>query len=156
MEQIFIGTSGWTYKSWRGGFYPKYLLPRSYLSFYAHTFATTEINCSFYRLPHTGSFEKWAALVPRNFLFSVKANRSITHVGRLRNVADAWRGFVNNATCLVSHLSDPSCSNFLLVSPGHEPEGSMARVASWRCVGGLYCLSSLFHDDKVIVSMLSC
>ena len=104
MARVLIGTSGWTYRSWRGRFYPKYLTPPSYLSFYANSFTTTEINTSFYHLPLASSYEKWARLVPDNFVFSIKATRFITHIRHLVNVEVSWRSFVSNALSLQSHL----------------------------------------------------
>src|SRR5918994_1457386 len=104
MAQILIGTSGWTYRSWRCRFYPRSLSPRSYLSFYAHSFPTTEINCSFYRLPSGDLFEKWAALAPDHFIFAVKANRIISHVQQLTSADEPWGMFLTNAAHLQSHL----------------------------------------------------
>ena len=77
---------------------------RSYQSFYAHSFPTTEINCSFYRLPSGGLFEKWAAVAPDHFTFSVKANRIISRVQQLVGADEPWCMLLTNATRLQSHL----------------------------------------------------
>ncbi|MGH7233774.1 MAG: DUF72 domain-containing protein [Nitrospiraceae bacterium] len=102
--RILIGTSGWTYASWRGPFYPKNLPSRRYLEFFAQEFATTEVNYSFYHLPKPQTYMNWAAGVPGDFLFAVKASRFVTHIKRLIDVEDAWRIFVENALRLQNHL----------------------------------------------------
>jgi uncharacterized protein YecE (DUF72 family) len=102
--RIWIGTSGWTYASWKGPFYPDDLPSRRYLEFYAHEFPTTEVNYSFYHLPRPQTYAKWAGQVPDEFLFSVKASRLITHTKRLLDVPEAWRTFVGNALTLGNHL----------------------------------------------------
>jgi uncharacterized protein YecE (DUF72 family) len=86
-----IGTSGWFYRHWRGRFYPAELSPRSWLSYYAQHFRTTEINRSFYRLPTRQQFAQWAAAVAHSpgFCFAVKASRLITHVHRLGDGVEA-------------------------------------------------------------------
>lgn len=83
-----IGTSGWHYDHWRGGLYPADLPPRRWLDHYAQRFATIEINNAFYRLPERSTFENWAASVPDDFMFAVKASRYLTHVRRLREPAE--------------------------------------------------------------------
>jgi uncharacterized protein YecE (DUF72 family) len=104
MARLLIGTSGWTYASWKGPFYPKDLPGRNLLSFYAAEFPTTEVNYSFYHLPKPSTYERWRTLVPAGFLFSVKASRFITHIKRLDDVTDAWQTFINNASVLGPHL----------------------------------------------------
>lgn len=104
MATLLIGTSGWTYASWKGRFYPKDLPARRYLEYYTNEFSTTEVNCSFYQLPSPETFAKWAAQVPDQFIFSVKASRFITHIKRLGMVEEAWSNFVANALKLGSHL----------------------------------------------------
>jgi uncharacterized protein YecE (DUF72 family) len=104
MAQILIGTSGWTYSSWRGTFYPEDLPSRRYLEFYARKFSTAEVNYSFYHLPKPETYAKWAAQVPDDFLFSVKASRLITHTKRLKDVEEPWETFVHNARSLGPHL----------------------------------------------------
>ncbi|WP_447979547.1 DUF72 domain-containing protein [Candidatus Nitrospira bockiana] len=102
--RLFIGTSGWTYRSWKGPFYPDDLPSRDYLAFYAREFSTTEINYSFYHLPRPETFAKWATQVPEAFVFAVKASRFISHIKRLLDVGEPWRTFVGNALALHGHL----------------------------------------------------
>lgn len=84
----WIGTSGWHYRHWRGGLYPADLPAARWLTYYGERFATTEINNAFYRLPERSTFEAWAASVPDDFVFAVKASRYLTHVRRLREPAE--------------------------------------------------------------------
>lgn len=104
MARLLIGTSGWTYSSWKGVFYPSDLPSRQYLEFYAKEFPTTEVNYSFYHLPRPSTYEKWATQVPDEFIFALKASRFITHVKRLVDVEEAWTTFVQNALAVGSHL----------------------------------------------------
>jgi uncharacterized protein YecE (DUF72 family) len=104
MSQSFVGTSGWTYSSWKGAFYPEDLPSHRYLEFYARAFDTTEVNYSFYHLPRPTTYEKWAAQVPEDFVFAVKASRFITHIKRLIDVEEAWSKFLKNALSLGNHL----------------------------------------------------
>lgn len=85
---VRIGTSGWEYRHWAGGFYPDGLPRDRWLEFYAERFATVELNNSFYRLPETSTFEGWARRVPTDFRFAVKGSRYLTHLRRLREPAE--------------------------------------------------------------------
>ena len=69
---IKIGTSGWSYPSWRPGFYPADLQPAEFLGFYAQRFDTVELNSTGYRLPSADQFRRWAESVPDGFEFAVK------------------------------------------------------------------------------------
>ena len=104
MARLFIGTSGWVYRSWKGPFYPDTLPGRRYLEFYAQEFDTTEINSSFYHLPRPQTFTNWAAHVPSNFIFSVKASRYLTHMKRLLDPVDPWERFIESAIQLGERL----------------------------------------------------
>jgi uncharacterized protein YecE (DUF72 family) len=104
MARLLIGTSGWTYSSWKSVFYPSDLPSRHYLEFYAREFHSTEVNYSFYHLPRPSTYEKWAAQASGDFIFALKASRFITHVKRLVDVQEAWATFVQNARALGSHL----------------------------------------------------
>jgi uncharacterized protein YecE (DUF72 family) len=86
--KVRIGISGWTYKPWRGVFYPEDLKQKRELEYASTTFNSIEINGTFYSLQRPTSFERWAAETPDDFVFSVKAPRFITHIKRLKD-ADA-------------------------------------------------------------------
>jgi uncharacterized protein YecE (DUF72 family) len=80
-----IGCSGWTYKTWRGKFYPAELPPRKWLGYYASVFDTVELNNTFYRLPDAGTFVSWKQQMPAGFIAALKASRFLTHVKRLKD-----------------------------------------------------------------------
>jgi uncharacterized protein YecE (DUF72 family) len=69
---LHVGTSGWSYPSWRGDFYPDGADPKTFLSFYAEHFQTVELNTTGYRLPAEDQFARWAAQTPAGFTFAVK------------------------------------------------------------------------------------
>ncbi len=81
--KYYIGCSGWWYKDWDGRFYPEGLDERGRLRYYCKYFNTTEVNVTFYRLPPITTFESWARRTPKNFVFSIKAPKEITHEMRL-------------------------------------------------------------------------
>ena len=72
VNSVSVGTSGWSYPSWRPGFYPAGLDPSGFLAFYAARFATVELNTTGYRLPAEDQFRRWAEQVPEGFEFAVK------------------------------------------------------------------------------------
>ena len=88
MSEIRIGCSGWNYHHWREIFYPRGLPESRWLEHYARSFDTVEVNATFYRLPSRASTERWAEATTTGFVFTVKASRYLTHVKRLRTVAD--------------------------------------------------------------------
>ena len=85
---IRVGCSGWNYKDWRVTFYPDGLPARRWLEAYAEHFDTVEVNTTFYRLPARSAVENWVRQTPEGFGFTVKASRYLTHIRRLRDVAD--------------------------------------------------------------------
>jgi uncharacterized protein YecE (DUF72 family) len=85
---IRIGCSGWSYEHWRGRFYPHSGSSARWLELYAESFDTVEVNATFYRLPTLKTVEGWVARTPEDFIFTVKASRYLTHVRRLRDLAD--------------------------------------------------------------------
>jgi uncharacterized protein YecE (DUF72 family) len=80
---IWIGTSGFQYKEWKGKFYPEKISPPKMLPFYASKFSTTEINYTFKRIPTEKTLENWVAQTPEKFRFALKAPERITHFQRL-------------------------------------------------------------------------
>jgi len=80
MEQkALIGCSGWSYEEWSGPFYPKSIKPDQYLLYYSKIFYTNEINTSFYQIPSKYMVERWAKKTPKEFVFSAKLPKSVTH-----------------------------------------------------------------------------
>lgn len=85
--RILAGASGYSFKEWKGAFYPQAIKPEAMLSYYADRLHTVEINSSFYALPKAEIVERWAASVPEDFRFSIKAPQAITHRARLKDTA---------------------------------------------------------------------
>jgi uncharacterized protein YecE (DUF72 family) len=85
---IYVGTSGWSYASWRGTYYPKGLPPGRWFDHVMAQFGTVEVNASFYRLPKPGVFSAWGLRTPPGGLVAVKASRYLTHIRRLREPAE--------------------------------------------------------------------
>src|SRR5438105_1784409 len=92
--QLFVGTSGFSYSSWRGRFYPKGIRSTDMLAYYAQRLATVEVNTTFYRTQPDDVVAGWAAAVPPAFRFAVKAHRRITHNRRMPNLEEAVRALV--------------------------------------------------------------
>ncbi len=82
---VLIGTSGWSYRHWRGPFYPEDLPSERWLAHYAQHFPTVEIDGTFYRLPDHATFARWQQQTPAHFRFALKASRSITHFKKLKD-----------------------------------------------------------------------
>ena len=74
VEGAYVGTSGWSYPSWKPGFYPADARPADFLRHYAERFRTVELNTTGYRLPPEGQFERWAEQTPPGFRFAPKMN----------------------------------------------------------------------------------
>lgn len=91
--RAYIGTSGWSYKSWEGTFYPTRIPKKRHYEFYATQFPTVEINLTFYRLPTLKMVENWRDQTPAGFLYAIKGSRFITHMKKLLNPRDALHEF---------------------------------------------------------------
>ena len=85
---LYVGTSGYSYKPWKGKFYPKDLPDKQMLRFYGEHFRSVEINNTFYRMPKASVLEAWAEEVPADFRFVIKASQRITHMKRLKDAAE--------------------------------------------------------------------
>jgi uncharacterized protein YecE (DUF72 family) len=83
---LYVGTSGFSYPSWRGGFYPERSRPADFLRLYSERLPSVELNTTFYDLPSEEQFRTWAEGTPPDFRFTVKMSRRITHFGRLELV----------------------------------------------------------------------
>ena len=92
--EVRIGLSGWTYKSWRGRFYPEGLPHKCELAHIGSIFSTVEINGTFYSMQRPDSFARWAELTPDNFVFSVKGPRFLTHMKRLNDPVAPLGNFI--------------------------------------------------------------
>jgi uncharacterized protein YecE (DUF72 family) len=101
---LYIGTSGWSYRHWRGPFYPVDLTGAHMLGFYAGHFRSAEINNSFYQLPQAQSLQRWREAVPRDFVFAAKASRYITHMKKLKDPQASTCGFLQRMETLGRQL----------------------------------------------------
>ena len=101
---LFVGTSGYSYKEWKGSFYPEKLPAKDMLAYYATRLPAVEINNTFYRLPQKTVLENWRDQVPENFRFSVKASQRITHFKRLNGAADETKYMLETAAALGERL----------------------------------------------------
>jgi uncharacterized protein YecE (DUF72 family) len=141
---ILIGTSGYSYKEWKGPFYPKEVPSSGFLRYYADRLPTVEINNTFYRMPTEKLVAGWAADVPEAFVFAVKAPQRITHIAKLANAADTTATFVRTASTLGARLGPllfqlppflrkdvPRLAAFLEESPKGPRYAFEFRHASW-------------------------
>ena len=103
--RLRVGTSGFSYKEWKGPFYPEKLPSKGMLGYYAERLSTVEINNTFYRMPKREVLEGWTQQVPANFAFVLKASRRITHHARLKESSfDSLEYLCSVATALGPHL----------------------------------------------------
>jgi uncharacterized protein YecE (DUF72 family) len=141
--RVLVGTSGYSYKEWKGSFYPADLAAAKMLPFYASHFDTVEINNTFYRTPEAKTVAKWAGEVPETFVFVLKAPQRITHQKRLAGAEDDVRFFFEAAAELGPKLGPvlfqlppfsrkdvPKLRDFLKVLPRH-PVAFEFRHETW-------------------------
>jgi uncharacterized protein YecE (DUF72 family) len=88
MAQLFVGTSGWAYPSWKPEFYPEKLAQKKFLSYYAAQLNTVEVNFTFRQLVKESTIQNWIEQTPATFRFGVKAHQVITHIKRLKGTED--------------------------------------------------------------------
>jgi uncharacterized protein YecE (DUF72 family) len=88
-SRIRAGASGYSFKEWKGTFYPEKMKPEEMLPYYSERLPTVEINNTFYRMPKTTVLENWAACTPATFRFAIKASRRITHISRIKAESSA-------------------------------------------------------------------
>ncbi len=87
--EILAGASGYSFKEWKGNFYPEKMKPEEMLPYYSGRLPTVEINNTFYRMPKTAVLEDWAGTTPKPFRFAIKAPRRITHMARIKAESSA-------------------------------------------------------------------
>ncbi|HLL34478.1 MAG TPA: DUF72 domain-containing protein [Streptomyces sp.] len=101
---LYVGTSGWQYKDWKGVLYPAEVPTRRWLEEYTRWFATVEINNAFYRLPSRETFETWRERVPDDFVVAVKASRYLTHIKRLKDPEEPVERLLTHAAGLAGRM----------------------------------------------------
>ena len=102
---IRIGTSGWSYKHWKGIFYPEKIPQKKWLEYFSQHFNTVEVNSSFYHIPRESVTGNWATRTPENFKFSLKMSRLVSHVHKLKNCYETLEWFFKNTSPLAEKIS---------------------------------------------------
>jgi uncharacterized protein YecE (DUF72 family) len=134
---VFVGTSGWQYRDWRGALYPSDLGQGGWLEYYAARFGTVENNGSFYRLPGEETFTRWRDRTPPGFVMAIKASRYLTHIRRLRDPAEPVERLMRVAAGLGDRLGP-----VLLQLPPNLPadaealDGCLREFAAFRPAAG--------------------
>jgi uncharacterized protein YecE (DUF72 family) len=105
--KLRAGTSGYSFKEWKGTFYPADLKQDGMLSFYATRFSTLEINNTFYRLPKESVLTEWGSQVPDGFTFAIKASQKITHYTRLKPESESMVQFLLKNTATLGEKMGP-------------------------------------------------
>ena len=174
MTTIAVGTSGFSYKQWKGIFYPKDLPASAMLPFYAERFSTVEINNTFYRMPREAALSKWPGQVPGGFTFVLKASQRITHMKRLKDAQGEIDYFFKNASALGDRLGPvlfqlppflrrdlPRLTDFLAMLPAgvrpafefrHETWFDDGVYAALRDRGAALCFSDTDEETTPLVS----
>jgi uncharacterized protein YecE (DUF72 family) len=101
---LYVGTSGYSYKEWKGSFYPEKIPAKEMLQYYGERLSTVEINATFYRMPQKSMLENWKEQVPKNFRFSLKAPQRVTHFKRLKDTEEETKYFLEMAAVLEDQL----------------------------------------------------
>jgi uncharacterized protein YecE (DUF72 family) len=130
--KIHVGTSGYSYKEWKGNFYPANLPAAGMLSYYAERFDTVEINNTFYRMPDQGMVAKWGSTVPETFTFVLKAPQRITHQKRLAGAEDDVKQLFDVASVL-GHKLGPVL--FQLPPYSKKDAGRLQSFLEWLPAG---------------------
>jgi uncharacterized protein YecE (DUF72 family) len=141
---LYVGTSGYSYKEWKGTFYPEDLPDKKMLHFYGERFRTVEINNTFYRMPKESVLEAWGAEVGADFKFVLKASQRITHMQRLKDAGDSVSYLLKVAEALKERLGPllfqlppylkkdvPRLSEFLALLPAQRRAAFEFRHQSW-------------------------
>ncbi len=143
-SRAYVGTSGWSYASWRPKFYPEGTKSKDFLAYYATKFKTIEINYTFNHLPTEKNVAEWTAATSADFLFGLKASQQITHRMQLREPAGTLPVFFERARLLGARLGpilfqappwvkrdDDRLAMFLAALPRDVRCGLEVRDPSW-------------------------
>lgn len=142
--KIYTGTSGYSYKEWKGKFYPEKISPKEMLRFYSERLNSVEINNTFYHMPTENVLSSWAGQVADNFVFALKAPQIITHLKRLKNVEEETEYLFRTLSVLKQKLGPVlfqfpasfradkhALEDFLSLIPGNVPCAFEFRSPSW-------------------------
>ena len=148
MAQLFVGTSGWAYPSWKPAFYPEKLAQKKFLGYYSTQLNTVEVNFTFRQLVKETTIQNWLNETSSDFRFGVKAHQVITHIKRLKGVEDFVPRFLATIEPLASagklgpvlfqlppnlKMDVSLLRNFLDILPRTVPAAFEFRHASWFC-----------------------
>ena len=163
--KLLAGASGYSYKEWKGNFYPAEIKPEQMLAYYSGQLPTVEINNTFYQMPKVAVLENWARATPPHFRFAIKASRRITHQARIKadEAADSVAFLYKNLSVLGEKRGPvlfqlppllkrdlPRLQEFLRVLPPEHAAAFEFRNDSWfddevyealRSAGAALCLS---------------
>jgi uncharacterized protein YecE (DUF72 family) len=148
MVQVIAGASGFSFKEWKGIFYPEKIKATDMLAYYAEQLPTVEINSSYYAMPKPEMLEKWALNTPAEFRFSIKAPKAISHDARLK--ADVAAESLARLYTVLEALGDkrgpvlfqlppsmkkdlPRLRDFLVLLPTAHQAAFEFRHDSWFC-----------------------
>jgi uncharacterized protein YecE (DUF72 family) len=146
MAQLFAGTSGWAYPSWRPDFYPEKLAQKKFLGYYGRQLNTVEVNFTFRQLVKESTIQNWLQETPSDFRFGVKAHQVITHIKRLKGAEDFVPRFLATIEPLASarklgpvlfqlppnlKMDLTLLQNFLAILPRTVPAAFEFRHDSW-------------------------
>jgi uncharacterized protein YecE (DUF72 family) len=165
---LYVGTSGYSYKEWKGPFYPEDLPEKQMLRFYGERFKTVEINNTFYRMPKPALLEGWGTEVPPDFKFVLKASQRITHMQRLKDADDSVAYLLKVAEALKNRLGPllfqlppylkkdaPRLRDFLVLLPPQRRAAFEFRHQSWfdtevfdllRAHGAVLCIAEAENE----------
>lgn len=139
-SRVFIGTQGFSYKDWLGNFYPQFVLPPDFLTFYSSKFSTVEIDATFYRIPSAETVTKWSRMTPDNFIFAAKFPQTVTHEGSLASRLEDARVFIDT----MRHLGDKLGPLLLQFPYSFKPTEKNLLID---------LMSSMPHDIRVSVEL---
>jgi len=166
---LYIGTSGYSYKEWKGSFYPEKIPAKDMLHYYAERLSTVEINATFYRLPQPSMLENWKEQVPSTFRFSLKASQRITHFKRLKETDEVTKYFLETAAVLGDQLGVilfqlppnmkkdlPRLETFLTLLPATTPAAfEFAIPPGLTMMSWIYCAAITAHSSFPILTTCS-
>lgn len=154
MPQLFIGTSGWAYPSWKPAFYPEKLAQTKFLTYYASQLNTVEVNLTFRQLLKDTTAAKWIDQTPQNFRFTIKAHQVITHIKRLKNTEEFLARFVSTIEPL-SQSGKIGCVLFQL-PPNMKADPELLQEFLATVPRGLRAAFEFRHESWFADDIFSC
>jgi uncharacterized protein YecE (DUF72 family) len=154
MPQLFSGTSGWAYPSWKPAFYPEKLAQTKFLTYYASQLNTVEVNLTFRQLLKDTTAAKWIAQTPPDFRFTIKAHQVITHIKRLKNAEEFLARFISTIEPL-SQAGKIGCVLFQL-PPNMKADPKLLQEFLTTIPRGLRAAFEFRHESWFADDIFSC